>query len=163
MNLKQLLFLKAASGEQVKSETPTAFSAVGSAGTFSPRTTNNYGTTIDTTSAEANSVTVTQVYDSEYPATGYQNGYIAILFSKINDWIAAGKEITFTADIEITANPAEVTSFNAILSSNTKSSNVTDGKVSFTWSGLSSTTREYIEFRCGGASFKLSNCVLSCA
>jgi hypothetical protein len=161
MNLKPLLFLKAASGEQVKSETPTAFSAVGSAGTFTPRTTNNYGTTIDSTSAEDNSVTVTQVYDSAYSPTGYQNGYIAVLFSKISEWIGAGKEITFSADIEITENPAEVTSFNAILSSTTKTANVTDGKVTFTWNGLSATTREYIEFRCGGASFTLSNCVLS--
>lgn len=161
MNLKQLLTMKAASGKGEISELPSFFSAGGGTGkNFTKKTTNNYGTTINTTSADANSVTVTQVYNSDYQPGSYRNGYICVGFDSINDWLAEGSAITFTADISITANPAEVSTLDVFVNSASSSATITGGTISVTWTGKQPSDYFYVEIRCGGCSFTLSNCKL---
>jgi len=158
MDLKTLLFFHSAGGSEETTEAPFVFSAVGNVS--NPRTTNNYGTTIDSLSAEDNSVTVTQVYNPEFEPPNYNNGYIAVGFTKIAEWIEAGASIDFSADIEITENPANVTFINAILGSSTQSCLLSSGKLRYLWNNPSS-TKAYVEVRCSGCSFTLSNCKLT--
>lgn len=164
MNLKQIIYLHALSEEPeppFTGEYPIAFSAVGGTGTVPLRTTNNYGTTLSTTSAENNSVSVTQVYNSGYAPTNYNNGYLAVAFNKIDEWIAAGKTIVFEADMNISANPASATETYVILSGHTEYNiSISTGKIYAEFSGLTWNNRPYIEFRCAGCSFTLSNCKL---
>lgn len=161
MNLKRLLFLKAASGGITEeTETPSAFSASGGTGTITPTQTNSYGTTLSTTSAADNSVVVTQVYNSDYPAGNYRNGYVCVVFTKIVEWLE-DSDIRFTADISISANPAEVTKFDVYLNSKNLSSDITGGKIDVTYNNESPANKYYIEVRCCGCSFTLSNCMIT--
>ena len=162
MNLKKLLMLKAATGVEVKSCEPIYFSASGmSTPSATPTTSNSRGTTISTTSAAENSVVVTQVpnYDKD-PPTSY-NGYLFIGFDKLIEWVNAGKTLIFDADIDITENPFEVTELTAYISSKNNTSSIENGKIHATISGVGEYARNYVELRCSGCSFTLSNCVLS--
>ena len=162
MNLKQLLFLKAAGGGGVISEPPSFFSAGGGTGkSFAKKTSNNYGTTIDSVSADANRVTVTQVYNPDYQPGSYRNGYVCVGFDSINDWLAEGASITFTADISITANPAEVSALDVFVNNASNSATITGGKINVKWTGKQPSDYYYVEIRCGGCSFVLSNCKLT--
>lgn len=161
MNLKQLLFLKACAKKEDNVNFPGYFSAVGGNGAIVPVATNNYGTTLSTTSAEENSVTVTQVYDSSYQPISYRNGYVNVGFDKMTTWIDEGATLTFTADIEITANPAEVEKLQILFGSKTVDGVISDGKLTATSSNNSATQHEYVEIRCCGCSFILSNAILT--
>lgn len=160
MNLKQLIFLKSAAGG-VESETPIFFSAVGGNGRdFAKNTTNAYGTTISTTSAEGNTVTVEQEYNSEYLPTSYHNGFVCVGFDSVKDWVDEGSAITFSADINITENPAAVSTLDIYYASAGTAGIISDGKFTATLSKLQTANRYYLEIRCGGCSFTLSNCKL---
>lgn len=162
MNLKQLLFLKAAGGKGETSEPPIFFSAVGGNGkTYTKQTTNDYGTTMNTISAEGNTVTVTQVYNPEYQAKSYRNGFVCVGFDSINDWLGDDTVVTFTADIDITANPAETSSIDLFIANSSSSANITGGKITATWTNAQPSNKYYIEIRCFGCSFTLSNCKLT--
>lgn len=161
MNLKTLLKLKAASGgSKAETETPSAFSASGGTGMITPTQTNSYGTTLSTTSAADNSVDVTQVYNPGYPAVSYRNGYVCVVFTKIVDWLE-DSDIRFTADISISANPAEVTQIDIYLNSKALSADITGGKIDVTYNNESPANKYYIEVRCCGCSFTLSNCMIT--
>ena len=160
MNLKTLLWLKAANGKKIGSDLPFQFSAQGGNGDATPKTTNSYGTTISTTSAENNSVVVTQVYDSEQAATSYRNGYVNVFFNKLNDFLADGK-VTFTADISVTENPASVTEIHLYIGNKVVPCSFADGKLTAVFTDAIASEKKYIEVRCCGCSFTLSNCKLT--
>ena len=157
MNIKELMFLKAAAGPKEECLLPIAFSATGInsyPGTYN--LTNNYGTTIDSTSATDNSVTVTQVPNHDYQSISYRNGYVDIVFEKLPDWYPGN--IAFSADIEITANPLEVDKMQAIVTTEQRDVIIEDGKFTVEFTGTSATSKYYVELRCCGCSFTLSNC-----
>lgn len=157
MNLKRLMFLKASGGQEVKEDPPAYFSAT----TSGKNKTNDYGTTIDTTSAEGNKVVVTQVYDPEYSATSYRNGFIVIGFSKVDEWVTAGKDILFDADVVIDENPASASSTKILLKNQQAWLDFASGHLHAKLTGLTSSGQSHLEFYCGGCSFTLSNCKLS--
>lgn len=160
MNLKTILFLKAASGEKVGTDLPFQFSAQGGNGDATPKTTNSYGTTISTTSAENNSVTVTQVYDPEQSPTSYRNGYVNVFFHKLNDFLADGK-VTFTADVSISENPASVTELHIYIGNKVVPCSFADGTITAAFTDAVASEKKYIEVRCSGCSFTLSNCKIT--
>ena len=164
MNIKELMFLKAISGKSNPNEClPMFFSAGSLSHGGTPSLTNNYGTTINTTSATDNEVAVTQVYTSEYQPTSYRNGFICVGFEKMIEWAQGGKKVIFDADINITENPASVTTLQCLIKSKTYNVDITGGKLHQEWTdGISEQDRDYVEIRCGGCSFTLSNCKLSC-
>lgn len=157
MNLKRLMFLKASGEKEVKIDFPAYFSATSTG----KNKTNDYGTTIDTTSAESNKVVVTQVYNPDYSISHYRNGFIVIGFSKVDEWVAAGKDITFDADIDITANPGSATSTKILLKGQQKWFEIPSSHLHATLTNLSSSGSSNMEFYCCGCSFTLSNCKLS--
>ena len=162
MDIKRLMFLKAMSGGEVKECAPFFFSAGSLVHGGTPELTNIYGTTINTTSAADNEVTVTQVYNSEYQPVSYRNGYICVGFEKMIEWAQAGKKIIFDADIDITGNPASVTILQCLIKGKAYNADITGGKIHVAWTDdLTTYERDYVEVRCGGCSFKLSNCKLS--
>jgi hypothetical protein len=157
MNLKRLMFLKASGGQAVKGDPPAYFSAT----TSGKNKTNDYGTTIDTTSAEGNKVVVTQVYDPGYDPSSYRNGFFVIGFSKVDEWVAAGKDITFDADVVIAENPASASSTKILLKNKQVWIDFASGHLHAKFTGLTSSGQSHLEFYCAGCSFALSNCKLS--
>jgi len=157
MNLRRLMFLKASGDKEVKIDFPAYFSAVSNG----KKTTNDYGTTINTTSAEVNEVVVTQVYNPNYTPGSYRNGYFVIGFSRVDEWVAAGKDITFDADVVITENPASTPSTKILLKNQQVWLDFATGHLHATLTGLTSSGQSHLEFYCGGCSFTLSNCKLS--
>ena len=162
MDIKKLMFLKAMSAKEVKENSPIYFSAVGLATpSGTPTLTNNYGTTINTTSAADNEVTITQVATAEYDAISYRNGFVCVGFDKLIEWIGAGKDLIFDADIDITANPLETSVLPVYVSNRNYNATITGGKIHATFTGVAAYSKNYVEVRCGGCSFTLSNCKLS--
>lgn len=155
--LEKLLFLKTASEQKVKEDFPAYFSATSTG----KNKTNSYGTTINTTSAEDNEVVVTQVYNPDYAVSHYRNGFIVINFSRVDEWVAAGKDITFDADIDITANPGSAASTKVLLKGQQKWLDFSSSHLHATFTDLTSSGSSNMEFYCCGCSFTLSNCKLS--
>lgn len=161
MDIKTLMFLKAMQVEEDTGEPPIYFSAVGIARGGTPVKTNSYGTTIDTTSADNNRVVVTQVYDSSYAAANYHNGYVAIGFEHLTEWIDAGKTLIFDADIDVSANPTQTASFTIYIRDKLYSASFGGGKIHAEFSNIGTQNKHYVEFRCMGCSFTLSNVKLT--
>ena len=158
---EELLFLAGASGgNKEQTELPFAFSAGGGTGVFTPTLTNNYGTTINTTSAENNSVDVTQVPNTDYPPTSYRNGYICVIFPSMNTWLA-DSGIQFDADIDITDNPLEATEIAIYINSKLDTHILPGNHITATFRTAEPSNRDYIEIRCSGCDFTLSNCKIT--
>ena len=106
-------------------------------------------------------MTVVQVYNPEQQVKSYQNGFVCIGFDSINDWLGDGSSVTFTADITITENPTETTSMNLFIGNASMPATITGGKISVTWTDEQPSNKYYVELRCFGCSFTLSNCKLT--
>ena len=128
--------------------------------------TNSYGTTISTTEP-TNSITITQVYNSDYPASSYKNGYICI---GIHDEVIFKKSYRLSFDIDISENPANA-EYISISSNGTSSggsstriplggTRVSSGIFNFVQSS-SVPARRYIELSCMGMSFTISNIMIT--
>lgn len=134
--------------------------------TSNRKLTNSYGTTISTTEP-TNSITVTQVYNSDYAADSYKNGYICI---GINDEVVFEKSYRLSFDIDISENPANAEYLS--LYSNGTSGGGSSARIPLGGTRVSSDifnftknssvpTRRYIEIRCMGMSFTISNIMIT--
>ena len=158
---EELLFLAGASGNKEQTELPFAFSASGGTGVFTPSKTNNYGTTIDTTDATANRIEVTQIPNTDYAPTSYRNGYVCVIFPSMNTWLA-DSNVRFEADIEISENPLDATEIDVYINTKLEVHLIASGNhISATFRVAEPSNRDYVEIRCGGCSFTLSNCKLT--
>lgn len=117
--------------------------------------TNNYGTKISTTEP-TNKLIVTQTPNNDYGASSFYNGYVIV---KLKNKMIAGRKYIVSFDIDITANPLNadfilimangIDGFRIKLQENGKH------RATVIWNAYSS--RNYLEIRCMGMSFILSN------
>ena len=140
------------------------FSAQGINTPSSQRYLNNpRGTTISTINP-SDSITITQVYNSAYNINSYYNGYFCI---GINEEIKRDIKYRISFDIDITSNPGNATYIMILPNGNTQHNiNIQEGRISglFNYTIYSGVpTRRYIEFRCMGMSFTISNIMITYA
>ena len=142
---------------------PTSVSAEAIRADRYPRTKNNYGTTIDTTDLSDNSVTVTQISNSNYQPVSYQNGFICIL----TDGLTVGKKYNISFDIDIHENPLNVT-YITLMPGGVASYNISVGsqkrRIGCTFTHALSTQQyayPFMEIRCMGMSFTASNFMIT--
>jgi len=120
--------------------------------------TNSYGTTISSVDyEEGTALTIAQANRSETSAVSYKNGYFVIgVHGLVN-----GARYGFRARINITSNPLNVTS-TIILSNGARAAavNISNGFMYGAFTYNVSGTREYLEVRCSGMSFTISEIML---
>ena len=136
------------------------FSTGGMSGADSNKTlSNNYGTTISTINP-SNELVVTQTKtDNPSNPTNYTNGYFTV---GVNNYLEVDKEYKISMDIDIKDNPLNVSAFMGLVNGNKSFTfNVVDGQLQavFTWNKNGS--NKYIEIRCAGASFTISNFMIT--
>ena len=127
--------------------------------------TNPYGTTISSNDA-SKEVVVTQVANSSYGAQAYQNGYLFYFYTTPIE--KQYNTIIFSFDLEITNNPLNTT-YMSLLSAYYNNTQVSINrtllnktqrvKATLTKKSTPSPSQiaSYVEVRCGGMSFKISN------
>lgn len=140
---------------------PTGVSGDGIGGSGKLALQGSYGTIIDSTDFSDNKVVVTQVPDESYNTAAYQNGYICFLIPELT----LGKTYELSFDVNIADNPLNTDSFvcyactysipRVVLSSGTRC------KTTFQYKTPSGGRPPYVEVRCGGASFELSNVMIT--
>lgn len=123
--------------------------------------TNNYGTEISTIDPE-NTLTITQT-QADGDSVSYQNGYFCI---GINDEIKNGSAYYFSADINIKSNPLNNTEFRIMVNGSTAFSSYFElsqkkFRINVNFNYLDINNKKYIEVRCCGMSFDISNIMIS--
>ena len=136
------------------------FSTSGMSGADSDKSlSNKYGTTISTINP-SNELVVTQTKtDNPSNPTNYSNGYFTV---GVNNYLEVDKEYKISMDIDIKNNPLNVSAFMGLVNGNKSFTfNVVDGQLQavFTWNKNGS--NKYIEIRCAGASFTVSNFMIT--
>ena len=127
----------------------------------SPSLTNVYGTTINSTSYNGNSITVTQtIYSDDVEYEGYYgNGVFYIQVEKED--IIIDKTYTLIADIDITNNLGNKELLRIIALGDTlKSMPMENGKIIVSFVAKTISDKNWLEIRCNGMSFVLSNIML---
>lgn len=140
---------------------PTGVSGDGIGGDGKLKLKGSYGTTIDSTDFSDNKVVVTQVPDESYNTAAYQNGYICFLIPELT----LGKTYELSFDVNITDNPLNAdylvcyactySILRVVLSSGTRC------KTTFQYKTPNGGKPPCVEIRCGGASFELSNVMIT--
>lgn len=130
------------------------------------QTSNSYGTTIDTTVPDANTIEVTQsVVGKPDDIVSYQNGYIIYRFA---DKLKEGFTYTISFDINIKSNPANATYISVISSGNKngKAQLPANGKgrvfTDIVWEhSKDHPQKTTIDIRCMGMSFTVGNVMIT--
>lgn len=138
------------------------FSAESMINPSSPRVLkNNHGTTISTVNP-SDSITITQVYRSNYSLESYLNGYFCV---GLNEEIKIGLSYRISFDIDIISNPGNAKDITILINGSSRYNlNLREGRISnsFIYSKNSAyPTRRFIEFRCMGMSFTISNIMIT--
>lgn len=122
---------------------------------------NNHGTTISTINP-SDSITITQVYRSNYSLESYLNGYFCV---GLNEEIKIGLSYRISFDIDIISNPGNAKYITILINGSSQYNlNLQEGRISnsFIYSKNSVyPTRRFIEFRCMGMSFTISNIMIT--
>ena len=122
---------------------------------------NNHGTTISTINP-SDSLTITQVYRSNYSLESYLNGYFCV---GVNEEIKTGISYRISFDIDIISNPGNAKYITMLINGSAQYNlNLKEGRISdsFVYSKNSKyPTRRFIEFRCMGMSFTISNIMIT--
>ena len=138
------------------------FSAESMLNPSSPRVLkNNHGTTISTINP-SDSITITQVYRSNYSLESYLNGYFCV---GLNEEIKIGNSYRISFDIDIISNPGNAKYITILINGSSQYRlNLQEDRISgsFIYSkNRVYPTRRFIEFRCMGMSFTISNIMIT--
>lgn len=119
-----------------------------------------YGTVIDSTDFSDNKVIVKQTPNSDYITGAYQNGYVYFEIPEL----VIGKKYRLSFDLNITDNPLNATALVMYaLNSPISAVSITPNrcKTTFTYKTPPTGRKPDVELRCGGASFELSNVMIT--
>lgn len=121
-----------------------------------PERSNSYGTTINSTSPQTGILDVTQIPNSNYDPGNYRNGYIVIGF--FAPW-GKSTQLLFQSYFNTKSNPLSATGRNLLLYGGITLNELPLNGIAaipLTLNVGSGSTRRYLEIRCSGSSFELS-------
>ena len=126
-------------------------------------TSNSYGTSINSTVYDGNKIIVTQTaMGNPNSISSYHNGFV--IFGDYNNTLRFNEEYTLIADYKITGNLSNVKDiYIGIQDSQFTKCTIANGKLYYNFvfkQSVANPHRRYLEIRCCGKSFELSNIML---